>query len=405
MDTEGRMDETSSTYTRHLRAMKMMENKSITIVLLTIMAVFFGSACSSETGGDTNLPTASEPDLSLHPIYSNYDFGHQDNIIDIGIQPLWIPPGIITETMKRDAVLQRALSEDGMEIRFHAFLKGADVNFFLKRGDLEAAIGGDMPALTVAATYDITVTSLIQHGYSSIVARKYILMPELKGKKVAYAFGSNAHFALLNSMAVVGLSEADVDLVPLDVNEMPEALAAGKIDAFSAWEPTPTIAKTQYDGIVTVQRNTISGYLYFSSSFAAKHPAAVSQIVASQLRALNWLKIDEQNLLEASGWALQTGQMLTGQELGLSVEQCATMAREDIINPAIIAIIPEKFIEPGGLLHQEFVFLQRLEMIPPTVEWKAIQSSFDLNLAKKILRSEREYQLAKYDYSHRVSVD
>ena len=81
------------------------------------------------------------------------------------------------------------------------------------------------------------------------------------------------------------------------------------------------------------------------------------------------------------------------------------MAREDLINTAIIAIIPEKFIEPGGQLYQEFVFLQRLEMIPPTVEWEAIQSSFDLSLAKKIMYSEREYQLEKYDYSHQVSVD
>lgn len=383
----------------------MMEIKSITIALLTLMAFSFGSACSPGTEGDINLLPASEPDLSLHPIYSTYDFGGNDNVVDIGIQPLLIPPGIITETMKRDAVLQRALSEAGIELRFHAFLKGADINFFLKRGDLEVAIGGDMPALTAAATYDITVTSLIQHGYSSIVARRQMLIAELKGKKIAYPFGSNAHFALLNSMAAVGLSQDDAHLVPLDVSEMPEALGAGKIDAFSAWEPIPTIAKARYDGIVTVQRFITTAYLYFSSSFAAKHPAAVSQIVASELRALNWLKIDEQNLLEASQWALQAGQVLFRQELPLSAEQYATMAREDLINTGIIATIPKKYIEPGGQLHQEFVFLKRLEMIPPTVEWEAIQSSFDLSLAKNIMCNGREYQLAKYDYSHQVSVD
>ena len=184
----------------------MIEIKSVSITLFTIMAVFFGGACLSGTGGDIGLPTTLEPDLSLHPIYSTYDFGEDDNVVDIGIQPLWIPPGIITEVMKRDAVLQRALSEDGMELRFHAFLKGSDANFFLKRGDLEIVIGGDMPALTAAATYDITVTSLIQHGYSSIVARQQMLMTELKGKKVACPFGSNALSALLTSMTVAGLS-------------------------------------------------------------------------------------------------------------------------------------------------------------------------------------------------------
>ena len=383
----------------------MVKFKSVTIALLTLAVIFFGGACSSGAGDDANLPTTSEPDLSLHPIYSTYDFGEDDNVVDIGIQPLWIPPGIITEAMKRDAVLQEALSAEGIELRFHPFLKGADANFFLERGDLEVVIGGDMPALTASASYDITITSLIQYGYSSIVTRQYMLLSELKGKKIGYAFGSNAHFALLNSMALVGLSEDDVDLVPLDVNEMPDALATGKIDAFSAWEPTPTIAKTQYDGIITMQRMITSGYLYFSSSFASKHPTTVSQIVASQLRAINWLKIDEQNLLEASRWALQSGEQLSGQEIPLFATDYAIIAREDLINPIITALIPDTYIEPGGQLHQEFVFLQSMGMIPFMVEWEAIQSSFDLSLAKYIMRNEREYQLTKYDYSHQVSVN
>lgn len=101
-------------------------------------------------------------------------------------------------------------------------------------------------------------------------------------------------------MSAVELSETDVDLVPFDVNEMPAALDEGIIDAFSAWEPTPTIAQTQYHGVVIVQRSVTTGYLYFSSSFADQYPAVVNQLVASELRVLNWLKDHDQNLLEAS---------------------------------------------------------------------------------------------------------
>lgn len=93
------MDEASNTYPRHIRVTIVMKVISITITLMALMAVFLGGACSSGTGGDANLPTTLKPDLSLHPIYSNYDFGHQDNIIDIGIQPLWIPPAPPTEAM------------------------------------------------------------------------------------------------------------------------------------------------------------------------------------------------------------------------------------------------------------------------------------------------------------------
>ena len=152
---------------------------------------------------------------------------------------------------------------------------------------------------------------------------------------------------------------------------MTDALAAGKIDAFAAWEPTPTIAKAQYDDAVIVQRFITTAYLYFSTSFKDQYPDTVNQLIASVQRALNWLKIDEQNLLEASNWAIQAGEQLSGQEIPLSAKQYATIAREDLITPAIIAIISDKFIEPGGRLHQEFVFLKGLGMIPPAFEWES----------------------------------
>ncbi len=66
---------------------------------------------------------------------------------------------VISESMKRDEVLRRVLSKQGIKIRFYSFLKGADVNFFIKRGNLEAGIGGDIPALT-AAEKDLTGVSM-----------------------------------------------------------------------------------------------------------------------------------------------------------------------------------------------------------------------------------------------------
>jgi len=47
----------------------------ISITLLTVAALLFGGACSSKTGSDADPPVTSAPDLSNHPIYSNYEFG------------------------------------------------------------------------------------------------------------------------------------------------------------------------------------------------------------------------------------------------------------------------------------------------------------------------------------------
>ena len=155
--------------------------KSTVVVLLIIIVRF-------RTGKTETVSDISPPDMSHHPIYSKYEFGKTDNIIDIGIQPLEIPPGVISETMQRDTVLRDALSELGLKARFHPFLKGADINFFLRRGDMEVVFAGDMPTVTASTTLDVVVVTLTKMGFNSIVARDHMLLENLRGKRIAYAF-------------------------------------------------------------------------------------------------------------------------------------------------------------------------------------------------------------------------
>ena len=51
------------------------------ITLLTFAAVLLGAACSPKTRSEAELPVMSAPDLSNHPIYSNYDFGMGESVI------------------------------------------------------------------------------------------------------------------------------------------------------------------------------------------------------------------------------------------------------------------------------------------------------------------------------------
>lgn len=63
-------------------------------------------------------------DLQTHPIYSHYKFNNSDNILNIGVQPLYLPTGIILEAIKRDRILLQNLHDLGMDIQFFSFLKG-----------------------------------------------------------------------------------------------------------------------------------------------------------------------------------------------------------------------------------------------------------------------------------------
>ncbi len=337
------------------------------------------------------------PDLSDHPIYREYEFGQDESVIDLGTQPLWVPTSLISEAMRRDTLLQTSLAELGLRIRFHPFLKGADVNFFLRRGELEVGIGGDMPALTAAADFNVLVATLIQQGFCSIVANRHMMVSELRNKRIGYAFGSNAHHALIHALSSAGLRETDVHMIPLDVNEMPDALTEGRIDAFSAWEPWPTIARMRFEKPVVIHRNTTSGYLYFSRSFADRHPEAVRQIVASQVRSMKWLRSHKEHLLLASRWALTAGQDLSGQASVLSPEHYVALAKNDLLGISFIPIIPRKHLADGGPLDREFEFLKALGKIADTAEWDRVRSCFDHSIAEDVLSAGGRYLLYAYD--------
>lgn len=364
-------------------------------VVFTIMCSAVVVSCGQTTD---SMPAPPVPDLSDHSLYSTYDFGSAVKVIDMGVQPLWLPTSIITEAMRRDAVLTEQLTELGLAIRFHPFLKGADVNFFLERGDLEVGIGGDMPTLTAAARSNVLVASLTQQGYCSIVARRHMLLKELRGKRIGYAFGSNAHYALLDALSLAGLAETDVRLIPVDVNEMPDALNQDTIDAFSAWEPTPTVALARFEDQVVIHRSLSTGYLYFSRAFAEGNPEGVHLVVASELRAVYWLNERRENLLQAARWALEEGRKLSPEVGVLSENDYAFLAERDLLGFLSVALLPENVLSKEGPLFREFEFLRRLGRISDAATWEGVRSCFDQSIIEQVLTEKQKYKVDTFRY-------
>lgn len=371
----------------------------IHIMLITLVIVLFGGACSSNSGSDPDPTAPPASDLANHPIYSEYNFGQTENVIDIGTQPVGVSPGIIGEVLEHDAVLQTALAELGFELRIHHFLKGSDSNFFLERGDLEAGTGGDMPALTTCTNMDTVVATLIKQGFSSIVAREQMLMEDLKGKKIGYLFGSNAHFALLQALEDVGLDGSDVQLIPLNVPEMPGALDRGEIDAFSTVEPNTSLALAEYDDFVVIHRSLSTAYLYFSGTFVDRNPEAARLIVASQIRAMGWMRKTKDNLLEASRWTIQSREYLTGQKSTINEDRYAAIFQSELLDVSPVGALPTGDLEPDGRLFREFLFIKDLGKIPASVEWEIIVGCFDLSLIPAVMEKAGSYQLQTYDFS------
>jgi NitT/TauT family transport system substrate-binding protein len=336
--------------------------------------------------------------LAGHPLYSTYEFNNTDTVVNIGTQPLYMPTGLITETMKRDIIFKKALAEHGVEIRFYPFLKGHDVNAFIRSGDLDAGIGGDMPAISIATKMDIVIASLAQFGFTSIVAGRQMRIDELKGKRIGFAYGSNAHYALLNVLSFAELDESQVDLLSMEVSDMPEALTEGRVDAFAAWEPTPAIAVKQGPGNVIIHRSLSSGYIYFDKSFYDAYPRISGLVLAAEIRALRWMKQGRQNLLRASRWSIDAFNKLSDRKTVLTPEEFADLALKDIAGSHFPPVIAKKEIEEGGRIFREFEFLKKLGFIRASSKWGRVRDSFDREILKRILGQGEAMRLDEFLY-------
>jgi ABC-type nitrate/sulfonate/bicarbonate transport system substrate-binding protein len=377
-----------------------MKNKPLDIVRAATLLVVFSTTFLS-CGPEETLPPVFDHNLENHPIYKTYDFGDSSRVLDIGTQPLLYPTGLITEVLKRDRIYKDALMEHGIEIRFHPFLKGRDINHFLGEGKLDAGIGGDAPTLAALATLNAVAPVVVQRGFVSIIASRPMLLRDLKGQRIGYARGSNAHYALLAALGHRDLKPDDVELVPMDITQMASALDLGIVDAFSAWEPTPAEALNAHPDFVTVHQHIGTGFMYFAESLENSHPEAMPYTVAAVVRAIAWLRASKKNLHMAAEWFQEKTLELSGTPSSLSKAQIGQLAEQELIGLYTLPELPADDLKQNGPLQKEFEFLVELGNIPPDVPWEKVHRNFRNDIMEEVLKSHEQYRFDEFSYDVR----
>lgn len=347
------------------------------------------------SGMATGLPLAMAAEANYAATYS---YGDGGKVIDLGGQPLGYPSGMFSSVMARDKILRRKLADLGMKLHPHFYLKGFDMIELMDGKRLKVGLLGDMPTILTAATNDVAIIGLVKQTFSSVVARDIGQISELKGKRIANAFGSSAHHALLRGLRSANLSEKDVTLVSKNVDDMPGALAEGNIDAFAAWEPAPTIALQGGKAFKVVYRGISTDYFVMSSDLIQHHPQAAREVVAAFVRALNWMGSSQEALLQSSAWTVADGAAFSGKPQKTTVEQAAAIVRREILDVPSAPVIPKKGSDGRELLQSEFEFLHELGKIPTGVDWPRIASSFSRDLLLEILDKPGRFHLSEFDY-------
>lgn len=159
-------------------------------------------------------------------------------------------------------------------------------------GDCTFGLLADPPVVTAATKRnDFVIVASTSSSDSSvrITARRDrgIKTPaDLKGKRLGIKKGLNSEAFAMALLARYGISPREVEIVPLDLKEMPQALADGKIDAFSS-SPAMLLEAKRLLGNDTVIL-TEPG-LYFNSNHLLARKEFLSsgtEIVRKTLRAL-----------------------------------------------------------------------------------------------------------------------
>mgnify|MGYP003830744437 CR=1 FL=1 len=353
--------------------------------LATLFLGYVSSVCAAE-----NAPT--------NPLYAAYQFDKSGKTIHFASQPLATPEGVIATVMQRDRILQKRLNAKGLKIRFYPFLKGADINEFMRRGEIDITMAGEGPSLSAAATFRIAILALAKQGASSIVARGNLpALDDLKGKRIAYPAGSTANIGLLIALSTVGMDERSVKLVPMEITQLTTALVSGQVDAFSAWEPTPSIALEEHRHLRTVSKFLNTGYLYANGSFLERNSFAAEEVLASYVRAVRWLRESDHNLTLAAKWSIQTADTFLGKASGRRVATVKRITMQDLLRFGDPVLTVGDFAQ-NGYLSRTFQFLQSRGMIDAAVSWETVQKSLSNVPMKKILAAPRQYQLNLFSY-------
>jgi aliphatic sulfonates family ABC transporter substrate-binding protein len=149
------------------------------------------------------------------------------------------------------AVEKGFFTEEGVEVKPFRFNSGPACAEVLYSGSADIGTMGDTTAL-ITVSRDNRFAIIASHGRGEnrhrLVVRQDSLITtveDLRGKTVGLKKGTSTYGGFLLFLASKQIDPSSIRIFDMKPSEMPDALAAGSIDAFVASEPTPSLAEVR----------------------------------------------------------------------------------------------------------------------------------------------------------------
>ncbi len=239
-------------------------------------------------------------------------------------------------------------------------------------------VGNTPPVFAAAAKSKITVVAAT-HGSS---AGEAILVPkgsalqsgaDLRGKKIAVAQGSSAHFQLIASLEQAGLKPTDVTINFLQPADALAAFNSGSVDAWAVWDPYTSQVLRTGARVLTSGEGLVNGLGFQVAAPAALADAARSKAIDDYLkrlqRAQDWVFKHPEEWAKA--WAKETGlpydvaldavKRSNGTRVPVAVDDAAVVSEQKIADT-----FTELKLIPGKVVFKDFVDTRFNGNLPPS---------------------------------------
>jgi sulfonate transport system substrate-binding protein len=166
------------------------------------------------------------------------------------------------------------------------FLRGRSIDFGSSAG--AAAFVGRANGNPIKAIYVYSApewTALVT-GPKSSISR----VEDLRGKRVAVTRGTDPHIFLLRALASAGLSEKDIQIVPLQHPDGKTALEREQVDAWAGLDPYMAQLEVDKGFKLFFRRPEWNSYgvLDVREAFAVEHPDITERVLANYEKARRW---------------------------------------------------------------------------------------------------------------------
>jgi NitT/TauT family transport system substrate-binding protein len=340
------------------------------------------SSCGQQAGTQTASTEGASGDASTQSNAAPITIGYSD-------WPGWVAWDIVEQ--------QEFFKKRGVNVKLVWFPVYTDSLNALAAGQVDAngqTWSDTMGPLSKGMDLKAVLVNDNSFGNDALIAQPGIKsVKELKGKRVATELGTVDHFLLLKALEANGMTEKDIQFVPIAVQDCPAAMLSKRVDAAVVWEPSRTKILKEVKGSTSIFDSAdipglIPDLLVMKGGVVKERPEDVQKIVLAWYDAIDWWRANPDKAVAIM--AKRTGtsvadykDFIMGTRILSAPESLAALTKSDKVTSLYVS----------GRANSDFLMqVKQIDKIPDfeaAIDPQFVQAAVDQGVGK----------LPPYDYS------